>query len=434
MGLLEKLGIKKKDVRPASAFKTVTEYQPVFDAWNGEIYEQQLIRATIERIATACSKLRPEVIGSAKPRVARAFETSPSQFMTWPRFLAYCATIFYNDTNLFIVPAYKPGTDTVTGIYPLRPSYTEVVDYGGEPWYRFNLPTGDVLAIEMSKVCHLARFQYESDIFGGGNCLDSTLSLMKAQEQAEKTAMQNGATIRFIGSLNGQVREEDMEKKRDRFTEQNLSRANTSGLMVYDATFNDVKQIEPKNWTIPTDEMRRIQDDVFFYFGMNEAILTNSYDENQWSAFYEGAVEPFAVQLGEGLSHMLYTQRERMHNRIEFSASRLQYSSNATKRNMNKDMLDRGVYTVNDAREILQMPPVEGGDVFILRGEYKVAHSIEEMERIQDIEAELAGRAKGSEWADIDRDQQDADLLRQDSEGYGHGDDFDSGTGGRRAD
>lgn len=438
MGILDKLfgSRKNTDARPASAFKTVTDYEPVFSSWNNDMYQQQLVRATIERIATSCAKLEPNVIGTARPRVARAFETSPNQFMTWPKFLARCATILFNENNLFIVPAFKPGSDTIVGIYPLKPEYTEVVEHRGEPWYRFHMGNGETMALECREVCLVTRFQYQSDYFGSPNILDSTLDLMHAQEQAQEQAIRNGAAIRFIGALNGQVREEDMEKKRDRFTEQNLSTENTTGLMVYDATFKDVKQVDPKSWTIDPDEMRRIREDVFFYFGMNEAILTNDYDENQWGAFYEGVIEPFAVQLGEGLSQMLYTMRERPKNRIEFASSRLQYSSNSSKRNMNRDMLDRGVITLNDARKVLQLPPVEGGDVFILRGEYKVATSVEDMERIQLLEAEgkASGRLQGAEWADIDRDPQDADLDRGDSEGYGHGGDHDSGTGGNRAD
>ena len=438
MGILDKLfGSKKdKDVRPASSFRTITEFQPMFAAWNGDMYEQQLVRATIERIATSCAKLEPHVLGTARPRIARAIVTSPSEFMTWPKFLARCATIYFNDTNLFIVPAYKPHTDVVTGIYPLKPEYTEVVEYGGEPWFRFHLGNGDTLAIETEKVCLLTRFQYESDYFGSGNSLDTTLALMHAQEQAQDTAMRNSAVVRFIAAANGQVREEDLKKKVDRFSEDYLNAENNrSGLVAYDATFNDLKQVEPYNWTIPNDEMKRIRDDVFCYFGMNEAILTNSYDENEWAAFYEGVIEPFAVQLGEGLSQMLYTMRERPKNRIEFSSNRLQYSSPSSKRNMNRDMLDRGVITLNEARKILQEEPVDGGDVFILRGEYKVATSVEDMMRLQRLEAEAkSGRIKGSEWADVDRDQGDADLDRGDSDGYGHGGDHDTGTGGNRAD
>ena len=279
MGMLEKLfgNRRKADVRTATSFQTVTEQRPAFYTWNKDMYQQQLVRATIERIAMACSKLEPNVVGSAKPRIARAFETSPNQYMSWPKFLARCATIYYNENNLFIVPAFKEGTNTVTGIFPLKPESTDVVEYGGEPWYRFHLANGEVMAIECKMVCLMTRFQYKSDFFGSDNILDSTLDLMHAQEQAQKQAMENGAAIRFIGALNGQVREEDMEKKRERFTEQNLSSDNTTGMMVYDATFKEVRPVEPHSWTIDPEEMKRIREDVFFYFGMNESILTNDY-------------------------------------------------------------------------------------------------------------------------------------------------------------
>lgn len=438
MGVLDKLFGSKKNVEltSAPAFETVTEYKPTFSNWRGDMYQQQLVRAVIERIAVACSKLDPRVVGSAKPRIARAIETSPNQFMSWPKFLARCATIYYNENNLFIVPAFKPGTDTVVGIYPLKPNYAEVVEHAGEPWYIFYMANGKRMAIECKLVCLLTRFQYKSDWFGSENILGSTLGLLRAQEDAQETAMKNSANIRFVAAVNGQVREDELKAKVDRFSEDYLNAENNrSGIAAYDATIKELKQVEPYNWTIPSDEMARIRDDVFFYFGMNESILTNQYDENEWSAFYEGVIEPFAVQLGEGLSQMLYTMRERPNNAIEFSASRLQYSSNATKRNMNKDMLDRGVYTINDALEVLQMPPRPDGDVYILRGEYKVAHDINEIIELQRAQAEEAsGKEPASEWADIDRDAQDADLSRFDSEGYGSSDDFDSGTGGRRAD
>ena len=203
MGLLDKLFGSKKDIdaRPAHQYQTVTGYRPVFESWSGHMYEQQLVRSVIERIAVACSKLEPEVVGSAKPRIARAFKTSPSDMMTWPRFLARCATIYFNDNNLFVVPQYKDGTDTVIGVYPLKPASVEVVEYRGEPWFRFYVGSGKTVALPVRSVCLVTRFQYESDFFGEKNNLDSTLDLMKMQEQADKEAIRAGSRIQWIGEL-----------------------------------------------------------------------------------------------------------------------------------------------------------------------------------------------------------------------------------------
>ena len=52
------------------------------------------------------------------------------------------------------------------------------------------------------------------------------------------------------------------------------------------------------------------------------------------------------------------------------TANRLQYMSNADKLAVSSQLLDRGIMSINDVREIWQLPPVEGGDVRIIRGEY----------------------------------------------------------------
>lgn len=377
MGLLDRLFPKHRQLAEKTAtatnFKTITEYQTVFSTWDGKIYEQALVRSAIEKTSVLASKLKPEVLGNSSPRIRRALDVAPNQYMSWPKMIGRLMTILLNDNTAAVVPAFDKDMQ-VTGIYPLKFDTAEVVDYKGEPWVRFYLDSGDTMAIELRWVCFLTRFQYESDFFGTSNsALTSTLQLMDYQEQAQEAAIRNGANIKFIAAASSSMRPEDIEKKRDEFSDRNLSTKNTSGLMIYDNTFESMKQVEPVSYTVSPEEMDRIQRNVFNYFGVNESILQSSYTEEEFGAFYESQIEPFAVQLGEGLTQMLYTPTQRRHgNRVVFSANRLEYASNASKRNMIRDMLDRCVMTLNEAREILQLPPTENGDVFIARGEYYI--------------------------------------------------------------
>ena len=368
--------------------------RPFTTGWSGSMYQQVLVRSVIERFAVACSKLKPEIQGSARPRVRRAVETCPNELQTWPQFLYRCATLYMNNTTVCVVPEYKPGTQVQIGYYPIPLAQAEVVDHGGEYWLRWTSLDGDVRAIELAKVAVVTRFQYVSDWFGDGNILANTLSMLKAQEDAQRQSLNDSAQIRFIGQLNGQVREEDMAKKRDRFAEANLGGGNETPLMVYDNTFASIEQLKAQNWTIPSEEMERIENNVFDYFGINRRILQNNYDENAWDAFYEGCIEPFALALGEAMTQATFTMRERPANRIMFSSNRLEYAAASSKRNINKDMTDRGIMTINEGREILQLPPIDGGDIFILRGEYKVGHTFEEIFQAQQAAnaAKSAGR------------------------------------------
>ena len=423
--ILDKL-LGRDTQRPISTYETVGS-RPYTVGWNGSMYQQVLVRSVIERFAIACSKLKPEIQGSARPRVRRAIETSPNQFQTWPQFLYRCATLYMNNTTVCVVPVYKQGSSVQSGFYPVPLSEAEVVDHGGEYWLRWSTRDGDRRAIELKKVAIVTRFQYVSDWFGDGNILANTLSMLKAQEDAQKQSINDTAQVRFIGQLNGQVREEDMRKKRDRFAKDNLSGENDTPLMVYDNTFASIEQLKAQNWTIPSDEMERIENNVFDYFGINRRILQNNYDENAWDAFYEGCIEPFALALGEAMSQATFTMRERPANRIMFSSNRLEYAAASSKRNINKDMTDRGIMTINEGREILQLPPIDGGDIFILRGEYKVGHTFEEIFQAQ--QAAAASRDSGGRVSspDEDRDGKDGDTIRGDSDGYGSPGDTDTG-------
>ena len=415
-----------RESRPIAASVETVGNRPYTVGWSGSMYQQVLVRSVIERFAIACSKLKPEIEGSARPRVRRAIETSPNQFQTWPHFLYRCATLYMNNTTVCVVPVYKPGTQVQCGFYPVPLAEAEVVDHAGEFWLRWSTMDGDTRAVELKTVAVVTRFQYMSDWFGDGNILANTLSMLKAQEDAQKQSINDSAQLKFIGQLNGQVREEDMVKKRDRFSEQNFSASNETPLMLYDNTFASIEQLKAQNWTIPADEMERIENNVFDYFGINRRILQNNYDENAWDAFYEGCIEPFALALGEAMTQATYTMRERPANRIMFSSNRLEYAAASSKRNINKDMTDRGIMTLNEAREILQLPPIDGGNIFILRGEYKVGHTFEEIAQAQKNQAAVksSGRIENS---DEDRDGLDGDNIRPDSDGYGSPGDTDTG-------
>ena len=240
MGLIKDIfgALAQKTARPGAEnfWSTFTEYSPVFTSYDGGIYEQELTRAAVERFAVSCSKLKPNVVGNehCKPRVRRAIETSPNRYMTWSTFLARCATILKCDTTCAVVPQLDEMGEEITGFWPLKFDCAEIVQYGGEPWVRFNYANGETSAIELRYVCFLTRFQYESDFFGDGNVLDQTMKLIHAQGQAEDSAIRNGAKIRFIGKLTGVQRPEDIDKKREKFSEDNLSDKNRYGIMLYD--------------------------------------------------------------------------------------------------------------------------------------------------------------------------------------------------------
>ena len=135
------------------------------------------------------------------------------------------------------------------------------------------------------------------------------MNLLDMQKQGIIDGIKQSATIRFMGKFGQVVSPEDVTKEREKFSKENLSADNKSGLLLFDMKYADIKQIDSKPFIVDAEQMKIIQNNVFNYFGTNEDILQNKYDENKWSAYYEGEIEPFAIQLSLVLTNMLFTTK-----------------------------------------------------------------------------------------------------------------------------
>ena len=365
-------------------FSLLTGYEPRFQTFHGEIYESELVRASINALATHISKLDVKTYGAAKPALQRKLAHAPNEFQTWSQFLARAATIYYNANTLFITPVWDEYGE-ISGIYTPVPEKCEIVQYNSIPYLRYEFSKGRKAAVELEYCGIMVRMQYKNDFFGESNhALLPTMDLIKIQDQGIKEGVKSAATYRFMAQMNNFVKPEDLALERKRFTAENLaSDANNSGLLLFPNNYTNVKQIESKPFTIDADQMKEIRDSVFEYFGVNEDVLQNKFSSDTWAAFYEGAIEPWAIQFSEVMTKMLFTFREQSQgNYVMATANRIAYMSNADKLNVSAQMADRGLMTRNEIREIWNLPPLPepyGGQLPV-RGEYYNVNEVNEDE------------------------------------------------------
>ena len=91
-------------------------------------------------------------------------------------------------------------------------------------------------------------------------------------------------------------------------------------------------QLTPQNTTVPTTQAQFLRDNIYRYYGLNDKILTSTYSESDWNAFYESVIEPIALQLSLEFTYKLLSDRERgFGNKIIFTSNRLQYASLQTR-------------------------------------------------------------------------------------------------------
>ena len=373
MGLFDVLFKNRPKPRTdPTSFKMLDGHKAEFHRHRGGVYQSDLIRAAINARATHISKLRVEVMGSAKPKLQVKLKHGPNQFQTWSQFLYRLSTILDVNNTAFICPVFDEYGEP-SGIYAPLPEKCEVVQYNDTPYLRYEFSWGQKAAIELSFCGIMTRHQYKDDFFGESNdALKQTLDLISIQNQGIEEGVKSAASYRFMAEVANFSLPADLAKERQRFTEENFSKdAKGGGLLLFPNTYRNVKQIEAKPWVLDKDQTQLIKDNVFEYFGVNEDVLMNKAYGDAWSAFYEGAIEPFAIQFSEVMTKMLFTFREQSQgNFVIATANRLQYLSNADKLNVSSQLLDRGIMSINDVRDIWNLPPVDGGDVRIIRGEY----------------------------------------------------------------
>lgn len=378
MGLFEKIfGGRVRALAEGMVFRTLTAYSPVFITRGGALYESELVRSAIDARARHIGKLKVELLGSAQPNLKAKLERAPNQWQTWYQFLYRTSTILDMQNTVFIVPVLD-DFDRTNGFFPVLPSRCEVVEYGKEEWLRFRFSGGDTGAVELARCAVLTKFQYDSDLYGAdNNALAPTIDLIDIRNQGIGEAVKNASSYRFMARVNNFSKTEDLKKERERFSEENFGKeAKGGGLLLFPNTYSDIKQLQNGSYSVDAAQMEQIRTNVFNYFGVNDDVLQNKAYGDSWSAFYEGAVETFAIPFSETMTRAIFTEKEQARgNRLMATSNRLQYMSNKEKLSVSTQLMDRGLLNRDESRDIWNLSPIPDGkgQKFFIRGEYKDA-------------------------------------------------------------
>lgn len=370
----------------SSYFKMLDGYTPIFSTYDGGVYEMELTRSCIHAFATHASKLQPHVSGSAGQRLQKILESRPNFMMTTAQFLYKTATIVEAQNTAFIVPVLN-DMDEIIGYYPATPQQIELIDVDGQPWLRYTFGNGQKAAIELYRCGIVSKYLYNHDFMGEDNrALNPTMQMIHTQNEGIQEGIKTAGLIRFLARASNFAKPEDLAKYRKTFVEENF-KSDNGGLVVFPNTMDNIQQVQSHAALVDPEQMRIIQDRVFSYFGCNDSILQNKAVGDAWSAYYEGKIEPFLVQLSLAMTCMTFSPRERATgNEIVWAANRLQYMSNAEKLNVSQGLFDRGILSTNDVMDIWQLPHVEDGEKRYIRKEYA---EISQLDAVADLQAQL---------------------------------------------
>ena len=373
MGLIDRLfGRPKASSVTESRYETITAYSPAFTSWGGQIYESELVRAAVDAKARHVAKLQYRMAGTARQKLYTATKTVPNPWYTWPQFLERCSNIYEIQNNLFIAPILDDMGE-VAGYFPVLPSGCEVVDRGGEPYLKYTFIGGQKRSVPLRRCAVVTKHQLKDDFFGEKNtALAPTMDLVNMVNQGIVEGVKNGATFRFMAQLTGKAFDEDLRRERERFDKNNFQ-GGGGGLLLFGNQMTNIQQLKQEGYKVDAEQMKMIQTSVENYFGVSEKVIRNEATGDELDAFYNGAIEPFAIKLSDALTRMVFTERERNGgNAITFAGDRLQYMNIGSKISMAQQLGDRGILTIDEIRALFNYDPLPDGigEHVPARGEY----------------------------------------------------------------
>lgn len=387
------MGIFKKDKTEKNVFKMVTMANNSYFAYDGKVYQSDLVR----------SCLRPYVKGIGKTVAKHIFETvkdgqrkievnprpyirflleEPNPFMTFQKLIEKTAVSLKLNGNAFILIA-RNADGIPEGLYPIPAAGAETLWLpDGELGIRFYLNNGKMPVFRYSNLIHLRGDYGEHDIFGDSivPALQPLMDEINTIDKGLMSAIRNSSIIRWILKITQGIKEQDLKQYAKDFVTNymDIEQADSLGVAAIDSKA-ELTQVKPLDYVPNAAIIERVTNRVYKIFNTNESIVTSKQNEDEWNAYYESEIEPDVKQLQDEFTRKIFSRRERGNgNRIVFEASALSHASFSTKMQL-VQMVDRGAMTPNEWRTAFNMAPLDGGDEAIRRLDTAVVNQIKNL-------------------------------------------------------
>lgn len=411
MGIVSNIKMALNNVAMQSAFKMITEQGNGYYAWNGKLFDSDVIRACIRPYAKSIGKLKAKHIRnfngsiSVNPDVYMRFLLEePNPLMSGQVMQEKVATQLALNNNAFVL-IVRDDNGIPIQLYPIPAAGVEAKYLDTNLYLKFYFLNGNTLMFPYTEIIHLRNDFNSNDIFGESPelPLKQIMDVLTTTDQGIVNAIKNSGAVRWLLKYTTPMRPEDLKKNVQDFVDNYLSiSSKTFGAAGADAKA-DVIRIEPKDYVPNALQMDSTKKRIYEFFNTNDKIVTSTYTEDEWNSYFEIKIEPDALQLSAEYTRKLFNRRERgFGNSIYFDASNLQCASLSTKLAL-QAMVDRGALTPNEWRETFNLSPVADGDKPLRRLDTQTVDKVTnllsnmKLENIAETKAAIYALLKGGE-------------------------------------
>ena len=360
-----------KKIRQAvgNYLQLMSGYNAVYTDVGDNIYDSNIARECINTIATHAAKMLPKHI-QKKDGITKQYKgdinyllsVQPNPIMTTFDFLYKVTSILYSANNVFVF-INRDNKGMITGFYPLHPDNCALYENNGKIYIQFQFNDGNYYYTLYDEVIHLRRFFNNHDIYGeNNNVLSGAIETANTATEGIRNAIKTSTSLKgIIKYNNAMIKDKDVKKNRDQFVEDFVKNmGDGSGIAGLDAKA-DFKELNLKPLTLDKDQLNFVNYNIFDYFSISENIVRSKFDDIEWNAFYESVIEPLAIQMSNAFTIKIFGKESiKAGHQIIFDVNRIKYAKTDTKINLLKETAILGLYTIDEAREILDLPAIGG--------------------------------------------------------------------------
>lgn len=360
-------GNKKQTEVTKTQLQMLNSYNAQFTTLSNNTYDSKVARQCIDRIATHCAKLIPKHIkdsisNNIKGDINFLLQNQPNLIMSKFDFIYKTISMLYTDSNAFVFIA-KDKEGMITGFYPvLALNYDLLQDAKGKIYLKFSFVNGKEYTLPYLELIHLRLFYNKHDIFGTNNkVLKTDIDTAHTASEGIKNAIKTSNNLKgILKYTNSMLKEKDIKASKEAFVKDFLNLENESGIAAVDSKA-EFEAVNLKPITLDREQLKQVNYNIFDYFGISEKIVNNSFNPDEWNAFYEGVIEPRAIQMSDAFTNKIFSYKAiKDGHKIVFTANRLQYATLANKISLLKEAGALGLLTKDEAREIIDLHPLGG--------------------------------------------------------------------------
>ncbi|MBQ7977029.1 MAG: phage portal protein [Clostridia bacterium] len=312
--------------------KLISANSVVFSTYGNDIRVSDMVKTAIHRVAEAVSKWElKSVIEKENPKQTLVSDDDINAVLT-SRVNPFCALkdFLYKVTyltlvhkNCFIYWQYDEvpieGTKYVRrvtkGFYPIEAANIKIYTLNGEVRVELSNATNDiVLDLPYSDVIHI-RHSYGANAFLGGGAdgrpdnrgLLDNLQTMHIIKEAIPKSLEASLSLKGILSMKTVA---DIDKKaitREEF--ENHLFDSKYGIVATDYE-SDFTPININATDIPSNILTFLRDDILSPFGVSLPIYLGKYTDDDYTAFYQTAIEGILLEIKQAMKIVLFTPRQ----------------------------------------------------------------------------------------------------------------------------